>query len=92
MAEVHVLPGIERRDLLDPLPTAELFSRALDAGVTDVVIVGRDRTGALYVATSGRDADRDVGALMRAVALIASSTIENDQIIETDPPVNPAGA
>lgn len=89
MAEVHVLPGIERRDLLAPLPAAELLQKAIENGVTDVVIVGRERDGSLYVASASSDIDRDVGMLMRAVTYLSSATVENDQVIETEPP--PAG-
>jgi hypothetical protein len=87
MAEVHVLPGVERRDLMVPLPCAELLQKAIDAGVTDAVIVGRARDGSLYVASASTDVDRDVGRLMRAVEFLTSHTIENDQVIETEPPV-----
>lgn len=85
-AEVHVLPGVERRDLLDPLPSEQLLAGAIEAGVTDVTVVGRGRDGQLYVATAAADADKAVGLLMRAVAWLSSSTIVNDQPLETDPP------
>ncbi len=58
----------------------------IEAGVTNVIIVGRDRAGELYVASANGDADRDVGMLMRAVSHIAGATIVNDVVIETEPP------
>lgn len=85
MAEVHVLPGVERRDLLGVLPTEQVFQRALDSGVTDVLIVGRQRTGELYVSSGCDDVDRAVGMLMRAVNYLTSMTLDNDQVIETEP-------
>ena len=85
MAEVHVLPGVERRDLLGVLPTEQVFQRALDAGVTDVLIVGRQRTGELYVSSGCDDVDRAAGMLMRAVNYLTSMTLDNDQVIETGP-------
>jgi hypothetical protein len=85
MAEVHVLPGIERRDLLAALPSEDLLRKAIENGVTDVLIVGRDRAGELYVAFAGADADRGVGMLMRAVQFLTSHKIENDQVIQTEP-------
>lgn len=86
MADVHVLPGVERRDLSGaPLPTEEVLQAAIDVGLLEVVIVGRDRTGQLYVACSDSDADRSVGLLMRAVTYLSSATIENSVVIETDP-------
>lgn len=87
MADVHVLPGVERRDLLEPLPCEQLFAKAVEAGVIDAVVVGRGRDGQLYVASAGSDVDRDVGLLMRAVTFLSSMTIENDQVIHTEPPV-----
>lgn len=84
MADVHVLPGVERRDLLGVLPTERLFEKALEAGVTDVVIIGRDRAGQLYVASGGEDVDRSVGMIMRAVSYM-TSPLDNDQVIETEP-------
>lgn len=69
---VTVLPGVERRDLPDTaeVPSAEVLQVAIDNGVTDVVLVGRTRTGALYVAGESRDLDHVVGRLMLAVAML----------------------
>lgn len=91
MAEVHVLPGVERRDLIGTLPANQLLQGAIDAGVTDVIIVGRDRSGAPYVASGLPDADKAVGMLMRAVNMIAGATIENDQVLGDDGGPSPAG-
>lgn len=84
MAEVHVLPGIERRDLLGTLPPEQLFTKAIENGVTDAIIVGRARDGSLYVASCNSDADKAVGMLMRAVSMIASVEITNDQVLDTE--------
>lgn len=85
MAEVHVLPGVERRDLLGVLPTEQVFQKALEAGVTDVLIIGRDRAGGFYVASGCEDVDRSVGMLMRAVNYL-SAPLANDQVVETEGP------
>lgn len=77
MAEIMVLPGVERRDIGEDLPSHDVLMRAAEAGLLDVVIVGRDRSGELYMAGSIGDADKTVGILMRAVNILANSTIEH---------------
>lgn len=84
MAEVHVLPGVERRDMIGVLPAEQLLQKAIDQGISDVVIVGRDRSGNPYVASAMSDVDRAVGRLMYAATFLAQSTIENDQVLDTD--------
>lgn len=84
MAEVHVLPGVERRDLLGALPCEQLLQKAIDLGITDVVIVGRDRTGNQYVASALPNADVAVGRLFSAANYLASSIISNDQVLNTE--------
>ena len=75
-AEIHVLPGIERRDLGEPAPDAGVLAAALERGVHDVVVVGRDRAGELYIAAAGGDVDRVVGQLMRAVQQLAAMRLD----------------
>lgn len=84
MADVHVLPGIERRDLLGVLPSEQLLQKAIEQGITDVIIVGRDRYGQQYVASTLSDADRAVGRLYSAANFLASAVISNDQILNTE--------
>ncbi len=82
MSEIHVLPGVERRDLVGPATDAErVLQTAIDKGNTDVVVVGRARRGELYLAGAAPDADKTVGLLMRAVNMLASATIVNDVVI-----------
>lgn len=86
MAEIHVLPGIERRDLAGaPVPSAEVLQSAIDKGVMDVIIVGRSRDGSLFIAGAPPDVDKAVGMLMRAVSVLAASDIVNDVVLETSP-------
>lgn len=75
MADVHVLPGIERRDLGQSTPSSAVLQAAIDAGVTDVVLIGKDRSGQFYLAAECSDADTVVGKLMRAVAVLADSEV-----------------
>jgi len=74
MAEVIVLPGVERPSLgaVHCLSTEKVCAAAIDAGVTDVVLVGRDRDGSLYVAAGNGDAEKMAGMLMRAVHMLTS--------------------
>lgn len=76
MAEVHVLPGVERRDLAGRnLGVDEVLMQAAGEGLSEVVVVGRDRGGVFYIASSMQDADRCVGYLVRAANVIASSDV-----------------
>lgn len=77
MADVHVLPGIERRDLAgEPVACETMFQAALEHGVHEGVVVGLDRAGELFVAASGADTDRAVGLLMRAVTYLTTHRVE----------------
>lgn len=86
-ATIVVLPGVERRDLAgNPTPSASVLRAAIDNGVTDVIVVGRDRSGELYIAGAPPDVDRTVGMLMRAVAVLSDCNIVNDVVIGGDEP------
>jgi hypothetical protein len=78
-AEILVLPGVERRDLMVPLPGTKVLEAAIEAGVEEVTIVGRARDGNLYITTSVSDADKAAGMMMRAVNWLTSVDIEADQ-------------
>jgi hypothetical protein len=71
-AQVVVLPGVERRDLLGELPDKTVLQAAIDNGAKEVIVIGRDRQGGLYLAGTMDDADRTVGRLMQAVAFLTS--------------------
>lgn len=72
-ADVVVLPGIERRDLVGPqLDPAEVLSGVIEQGITDFVIVGRHRDGSLYVAGCTNDVDRVAGILFRGINFVAN--------------------
>jgi hypothetical protein len=81
-ATIHVLPGVERRDLGDARPDDDILSGAIAEGVSGAIVVGRDRRGDLYLASADGDADRVIGMLMRAVQYLATMTIEQ-RVIET---------
>ena len=74
MAEVITMPGVERPSLgsLRILPTEAVCAGALENGITEAIIVGRQRDGSLYVAAANGDAEKAAGMLMRAVHMLAS--------------------
>ena len=76
MGDVHVIPGVERRDLLDTIVPRDLLNKANHEGVTDVTIIGRDRAGKFYLSSCLGDADKTVGMLYRAITLIAGATFD----------------
>lgn len=83
-ARVIVLPGVERRDLAgSPCKSSSVLQAAIDGGVTDVIVVGRDRQGKFYLAGAPPDMDRTVGMLMRAVQFLAGAELSNDVVIDT---------
>ena len=45
---------------------------ALENGITEAIIVGRQRDGSLYVAAANGDAEKAAGMLMRAVHMLLS--------------------
>lgn len=85
MAEVVVLPGIERPSLgaVRDLSTEKVCAAAIEAGVTEIIVVGRERDGSLYVATGNGDAEKMAGLLMRAVHMLTSEDWTPDTF-ETD--------
>lgn len=86
MAEIHVLPGIERRDLAGPAEgdAHRILQAAIGAGVTDVVVVGKCRDGSQWVSTSMGDADRAAGIMLRAANWLTTVRIDNDVVIDTE--------
>lgn len=83
MADVHVLPGIERRDITGPPRTpAQIIQTVVDQGVTDLVIVGRARTGEIYVNSCTNDLDKAAGLLMGGATFLATHVFRQG-IVET---------
>ena len=86
MADVHVLPGVERRDLAGPAngDAQAVLDAAIEAGITDVVIVGKTPAGEQWVSTSMGDVDRAVGIMIRAANWLTAVEIVNDVVIDTE--------
>lgn len=82
MAEIHVLPGIERRDLCGETLSSEIvLTKAIESGVTGAIVIGLDRSGTLYIAADATDVDRVVGMLMRAVAFLSGGHFKTEEPI-----------
>lgn len=78
MADVHVLPGVERRDIGEKVESSKVLEAAIENGVFDAIVVGRSRDGNLYIASENADIDATVGKLMRVVSFLASGQLENE--------------
>jgi hypothetical protein len=53
------------------LTSAQLLQKAIDAGVEDVVIVGRTADGALWVGSEAGEIDATIGKLQRGVLYLS---------------------
>lgn len=86
MAEIHVMPGVARRDLAGPAEGVAqcVLQAAIDAGITDVVVVGKTREGEQWVSTSVGDADRAAGIMLRAATWLSSARVGNDVVFDTE--------
>lgn len=71
-ARIYTLPGVERRDLGYMVAVEAVLAGALARGLTQVGLVGIDRAGRLYVASSNPDMDKLAGLLMRGVSFISN--------------------
>lgn len=85
MAEVRVLPWADRPDLFKMPEPPHILQAAIENGLTDVIVIGRDRTGQFYVASSVGDGEKCLGMLTRASSIITSGPMVNDAF-DTDEP------
>lgn len=72
MAEVLLLPNVERYDIGHNVPVERVLELALAANLDHVIIVGRGRDG-FYLASSSSDNDRSLGLLARASSWVVST-------------------
>jgi hypothetical protein len=63
----------------EPVTAIAVLQYAIDAGVQDVVVVGRQPDGALYLAASEPNADAVVGKLFCAAQWLANNCDSADQ-------------
>jgi hypothetical protein len=71
MADVHVLPGVFREDLVEDGAPEIALKGAMNANLRQVAIVGRDMAGDICVFGSVPDADRMIGLFMRGVSFLS---------------------
>ena len=76
MADVVILPGAFVPAIERPTPCADVLRSALDAGLRDVVVVGRGIDGSIALWASQVDADAAIGLLMRGVSELARAEQE----------------
>lgn len=70
MADVHVLPGVFREDLVDGSLNRDLspmWEASKNANLLDAVIVGRDGKGDIQVYGSMPDMDKAMGLMMHGI-------------------------
>ncbi len=71
MGEVTLLPGITRADLEVTIDSDAVLQGAIDAGVTDAIVIGVARDGSYYLAYSDGNRDAVVGKLFAAATKLA---------------------
>lgn len=65
MAEVKILPGVERHDVGVKTPANAILRLAFEAGMETVIVLGYGRCG-WHLWSSSPDMDRNLGMLSRA--------------------------
>ena len=84
MAELHIFPGVERRDLLPSDLAQNVLDKASKEGLIEATIVGRTRDGTFYLSSTMGDADRMVGVLHRALTLVSAANLSDQKPINTE--------
>jgi hypothetical protein len=84
MAELHILPGVERRDLLPEIPARTVLNKALDDDATKITIVGVARDGSFYLTSCCGNAYEMVGMLQRAITLVSGANLSSQDVIKTE--------
>lgn len=73
MAEIKVLPGVNRPDLDRQTAVNEVLEGAGEAGLIHIAIVGRNAAGDIIVFSSQSDADAVIGLFTRGAAFLVGS-------------------
>ena len=84
MAELHIFPGVERRDLLPSIKPKVVLDKCLEDGVTDLTIIGKARDGSFYLTSCLGDAYKMVGMLHRAITLVSGANLSNQDVINSE--------
>jgi hypothetical protein len=73
---IAVLPGVERRDLLGETEPSVILQATIDKGITDVIVIGKQRDGEFYLAAADGNADAVVGKLFYAAQWLAGLNVK----------------
>lgn len=73
-SNVVALPGVFRADMEPRCEPRDVLTTASAAPLIDVVVIGRQVDGDLYVASSAGDSDKVIGLAMRGVHWLAEAT------------------
>lgn len=75
-----------RRDLAGPAEgdAKAVLDAAIEAGVMDLVVVGKTRDGEQWISTSMGDMDRAAGIMLRAANWLTTIEVVNDVVIDTE--------
>ena len=84
MAELHIFPGVERRDLLPSIKPKVVLDKCLEDGATNLTIVGTARDGSFYLTSCCGDAYRMVGMLQRAITLVSGANLVTQDVINAE--------
>jgi hypothetical protein len=68
------MPGVERPDLFRMPAPDKVLAAAAGMDLYDVTVIGRDRHGQFYVASSVNDPEKCLGMLARATACVMQSS------------------
>lgn len=85
MADVHVLPGVERHDVGVEIPAEGILRQAIDGGMTTVIVLGYGRNG-WQLWSSSPDMDKNLGMLSRAQHEVLHCDGVNDFCTEKNEP------
>lgn len=72
-AELHIFPGVERRDLGGNAPIDAVLEGAVESKLIEVIVLGKRPDGSMYFAASDGNADAVVGKLFTAMQWLSSS-------------------
>ena len=84
MAELHIFPGVERRDLLPSIKPKVVLDKCLEDGVTDLTIIGKARDGSFYLTSCLGNAYTMVGMLQRAITLVSGASLVTQDVINAE--------
>jgi hypothetical protein len=77
-AKIHVLPGIERADLLQTLPSQTVLEGTLEQGIDNVIVIGTKRNGDAYLASGIGNKHEVIARLFEAATWLSNMRIDHE--------------